>query len=418
MRAKGIRFEHAEVRVAEEDNPVAAVEKAVEHFHLIDDEVSLITGRPGSVPWVEVTWTAQEKQIVERAVERHSESFHNLDVAAKYTTAIPAHGEDLAQRVMPYVRLGQLLCAAAIVHHEGGRVTECLQDVRRLDTLSKVVDHGGNFLCGAVAMSIRSMRDQTIEHLEPKLKLRAEDSTNEGAQELLRALLDPEIADSGARNFESHIGYIRQYMVQRVDLEAWWARPLRDDDIVRVQTAMIEQVEGFHARDWATSQAFFRSRPVRTMADANLDSLAFWCSGSYGPDANWCSNNRTADFWEQANAMATAILLASRLYAAKHGRLPNSVGELIPDYLPRVPQDPFSPTRAAMRIRVDADGWTVWSVGENQTDEGGIVRLDSSGKKLERWGTTSISQSDLVYGSAWRNAKAPAGTAASERGRP
>ena len=58
------------------------------------------------------------------------------------------------------------------------------------------------------------------------------------------------------------------------------------------------------------------------------------------------------------------------LYQKKFGRLPVKLEDLVPDYLPVVPEDPFS--KAPIRFALTDYGWKVWSVGPNHTDEGGV----------------------------------------------
>jgi hypothetical protein len=73
----------------------------------------------------------------------------------------------------------------------------------------------------------------------------------------------------------------------------------------------------------------------------------------------------------QTMAYAAGIGLASRLFEADHDRIPESLEELVPEYLPRLPTDPFDPNGGPLRYRVDAGVPIVWSVGPNGTDEGG-----------------------------------------------
>ena len=54
----------------------------------------------------------------------------------------------------------------------------------------------------------------------------------------------------------------------------------------------------------------------------------------------------------------------------------------LPESLPNLPTDPFSPTRAPLRYRRDsAEKFTLWSVGPNATDEGGIPGRQEAGKE-------------------------------------
>jgi hypothetical protein len=70
---------------------------------------------------------------------------------------------------------------------------------------------------------------------------------------------------------------------------------------------------------------------------------------------------------------AAALALAIALYRSDHnGIWPRSLNELVPNYLPAVPADPFSPTAAPTHYKPDAKGGAIiYSDGKNGIDDGG-----------------------------------------------
>jgi hypothetical protein len=67
-----------------------------------------------------------------------------------------------------------------------------------------------------------------------------------------------------------------------------------------------------------------------------------------------------------------AVVLAVRLYRDDHGgALPSSLDELVPAYLPAVPDDPTSDRPAKARYRPDGPDPIVWFAGDNGKDDGG-----------------------------------------------
>jgi hypothetical protein len=72
---------------------------------------------------------------------------------------------------------------------------------------------------------------------------------------------------------------------------------------------------------------------------------------------------------DDAQLAATKIILACQLFQRETGRKPQTLGELAPDYLPVVPLDPFD----AQPFRYNFDEGTVYSVGEDLKDCGGVV---------------------------------------------
>jgi hypothetical protein len=63
------------------------------------------------------------------------------------------------------------------------------------------------------------------------------------------------------------------------------------------------------------------------------------------------------------------IRAAIALYERQHGKLPETLDALCPEFLPKVPLDPFS--AKPLRYRTTKGGWLVWSVGAELTDTGG-----------------------------------------------
>jgi type II secretory pathway pseudopilin PulG len=91
---------------------------------------------------------------------------------------------------------------------------------------------------------------------------------------------------------------------------------------------------------------------------------------------------------------SAVIALALRLYRFDHnGHWPDSLDALIPQYLPAIPIDPFSPTAVSFRYKPPAAGAVpiIYSVGENGVDDGG--RNSSGIPSTPGWWTGP----DLVY---------------------
>lgn len=73
-----------------------------------------------------------------------------------------------------------------------------------------------------------------------------------------------------------------------------------------------------------------------------------------------------------------AAALAIRLYEVDHGRRPEALADLVPEYLPAVPQDPFAEPGRAIVYRPSAAHPIVYSVGENGVDDGGDPKRENT----------------------------------------
>ena len=70
-----------------------------------------------------------------------------------------------------------------------------------------------------------------------------------------------------------------------------------------------------------------------------------------------------------ARRRVLAAKMAVLAYRGEHGALPADLNALVPDYLPAVPQDPF--TQAPLRFRKPPGGFVVYSIGPDGADNGG-----------------------------------------------
>ncbi len=84
-------------------------------------------------------------------------------------------------------------------------------------------------------------------------------------------------------------------------------------------------------------------------------------------------------FWLYADRRMAAVALAMRLYELDHGQRPAALAELVPDYLPAVPLDPFDPNDGPIRYLRDAPSPLLYSIGSNGVDDAGTVVFKSDG---------------------------------------
>ncbi len=92
-----------------------------------------------------------------------------------------------------------------------------------------------------------------------------------------------------------------------------------------------------------------------------------------------------------AHERLLAAELALRCYQSKEGRAPIRLDELVPNYLSKVPQDPF--TGRPLIYRPQGTDWLVYSVGEDGLDDGG--------KRVSRSLSGSVTRGDLFYDSPY-----------------
>ncbi|MCZ6889073.1 MAG: hypothetical protein O7H39_11310 [Gammaproteobacteria bacterium] len=155
-----------------------------------------------------------------------------------------------------------------------------------------------------------------------------------------------------------------------------------------------------------TSLAAWRHIPIVPALDAayGLEMLTDLVNGLHTPDAqsikhcktidarisgaSWYeamsrllipSLSRAVELWVRQTASARALrtALACERYRLSTGQWPDNLTALLPDYLDALPTDPFD--GQTIRFERIEQGVKIWSIGEDQTDDGGNVgRLDAN----------------------------------------
>lgn len=73
------------------------------------------------------------------------------------------------------------------------------------------------------------------------------------------------------------------------------------------------------------------------------------------------------------------VVLAVHQYQRQNGQFPESIQQLVPDFLEVVPVDPMNLVGAQLKYRLDDNGVAiVWSIGHNEIDDDGNIDSDGS----------------------------------------
>ena len=70
-----------------------------------------------------------------------------------------------------------------------------------------------------------------------------------------------------------------------------------------------------------------------------------------------------------ARLRTARLALAAARYRAEKGELPQNLDELVPDYIPILPRDPFD--GKPMKYRITDDGAVIYSIGRDDQDDNG-----------------------------------------------
>ncbi|TWU28317.1 hypothetical protein Pla144_16040 [Bythopirellula polymerisocia] len=143
---------------------------------------------------------------------------------------------------------------------------------------------------------------------------------------------------------------------QCLDIASGLARIENDieplEDVVYRDRIWTQHTQGWHAHLMQFLEA--------------VSEESFWSSYAY----------YNSDRRNRAVLRLLQLEFALRAWKAEHHEWPESLAELVPAIIPAVPIDPFSPDGKPLQyVRID-DGFVLYSVGQNEIDEGGTIPDD------------------------------------------
>ena len=101
-----------------------------------------------------------------------------------------------------------------------------------------------------------------------------------------------------------------------------------------------------------------------------INEMRFAGTASLLPSLTACAN--AIGRYESTRRCLDATLAARRYYL-QHGQPPQRLADLVPDFLPEVPLDPY--TGQPLLMLVDAQKVTIYSVGRDRVDDNGLTSL-------------------------------------------
>ena len=301
--------------------------------------------------------------------------------------------------------MSKTLSITATYHAERGHHAEALTTLVDSFRFTEAVDREPFLIVHLVAMACRALVLDDIEHVAPTFALardaRERDADSTIAPRELVSLLITELLDE--RSFEAAL--VRAMQADRmimldavetvlrdgissllsggptVTVPAHWLQramtfpltPMLKLDAlagIRFGSAI---VDGAGKPNWPAARATFPpepsdwsplerlTRPVSGLILSSLDRVVF------------------QHFRALAESRMAAIALAIRLYEVDHGRRPETLVGLVPEYLSTVPIDPLAADDRPIGYLPNAPKPILYSVGDNATDDGGRYALYPNG---------------------------------------
>lgn len=140
------------------------------------------------------------------------------------------------------------------------------------------------------------------------------------------------------------------------------------DHAWEVRRQLEELSQRWEERPFAEAWRDIAASRERSCAIAKSEPVAAtWACGGLVP----MGNQRLLHVMRNAAFQGTGLVVACHQYRAKHGRFPAALAALTPEFLPKLPDDPLTGRSFVYKAADDGATFTLYSLGANQTDEGG-----------------------------------------------
>ncbi len=298
-------------------------------------------------------------------------------------------------------QLSQLAYASALLCIEERRSLDAFDLIEAMAAMARSVSAHPTLIGNLKSMAYYGLVIQTVEAGLPKLQISSDRETvaeSRIPRSRIEALIH-ELSD------EHHVqdGFVRAVQVERAgivdSIHAVAYGKLRPSSMVEILGSKLQfDIVVLTFRPALLKDARFSllrlDQAVRAAKEETWPASAAALPHEY-PQFRWLDfwRHYLSNLWEPAinrsvllhfrhlaELRMACIALALRLYEFDHGKVATSLDELVPDYLPAVPIDPFGDGEQALGYVRDIARPRLYSIGPNGIDEEGRVTFRGNGK--------------------------------------
>lgn len=319
----------------------------------------------------------------------------------------PVMSSTVFPHLNPQRELSELLKVSVRYHHAIGDDREAVETIRDMLNESHVVARGPSVLVvHLVSIGLEAMACNAVEQVAPDLQIGSGGATTMRVatrQQVLGLIAD--LSDDMEFVHDARRGWQGERM-QVLDTTRttspfspfslsnlpFWPKPAFELDGVRCAGNMDRCAAASSQPNWPAARLMLP--PTHPSDESQLEAFSTMLSGIL---EGAVSRAVEQDFRALVDRRGSALRLAIRLYQIDHaGAFPNALTELVPNYLPAVPIDPYAADGRAMSYRAGAPFPALWSVGSNGVDDGGTSLPNDPGQSSKppfaRWDCA-----DIVY---------------------
>lgn len=304
--------------------------------------------------------------------------------------------------------LAKLGCATAVIHHERGNDAEAVESLFDVFSLAERTGRMGLLISGLVSSAIEGLAVSTMEYIAPRLLVHDTDTTarlssvpRKRVRELVSLLLSSERFQEAwrysiitERAYELDI--VQSLSSGSTDVSSLIAfgtpAPMASaaDKLSRVAFTPLWRLWAVDIFDDLDAVAKLKSRRDLEQARRDRPHLAgdvrAYSGGRFRTTTKPVDNYNILYIFlirlrDRLRSHLAAAALAIRLYELDHGGRPDSLAQLVPEYLSVVPTDPLAADGRPLGYLPLADVPILYSVGRDGVDHGGQDVLGSDGAR-------------------------------------
>ena len=351
---------------------------------------------PAKIPFSE-----SDAATIDAMVAAHVKAIEHLDAAmtrreVDWQVEMKSPVLDIQMKYLGQLsNLAKLLHRRALLAHQRQDEAGTIADVNRLVFLSRAIDRNPFLISNLVSLGAMVAAADVSQQIAPTLRIGAGESavTAQQVAQLIGALLDDAPAKEGQRRAllcerMFALDSVRSVMDGMLDISQWTKDPppgmteaeLRaqllasphEDALLMMRhvTDVIAAVDA--ARNWPTLKRTFPARPD------GMTPPQHWLAAILLPRLQ---RSQEVHFRAMTDRRLAAIALAARSHATEHnGGLPDTLSDLVPQYLFAVPLDPMAEGRT-----LNYRATMIYSVGLDGTDDGGDAKTANTNPAQDRW---------------------------------
>lgn len=308
--------------------------------------------------------------------------------------------------------LAKFVWLDVLMKHQTGDDAAAVELLRDVTAQAKIMDRHPTLIAHLVAIAIDALAVNAIESIAPQLMVEglensptrlATPANREQLLRLIEDLADDTALASAARqtmmgermfhldmfqivlNDGASIGAITSFggmglpsLLVRV--AKYPVEPLLRLDALHALRLLTPSVDAIGRTDWGQLQA---SLPDEAPPDSLIDALSHPLSRIIIPSLGRAF---LLHFRSLAGRKMAATALAIRLYEVDHGKRPETLTQLVPDYMRKLPVDPFASDGRALAYLPEAHPPILYSISQDAEDNGGefTFRRENGGVDREK----------------------------------